>query len=302
MPSLIPALVPAGRLAAANASVEVTRGVTLLLGPLIGVAIAVSVGFAATLLVNAASFMLAVALMWPVGAQGRPEAAARGGHLSALRGGVTAIAGDRVLKPMLLAETAIFVCFGGTPQLMVILIGAAGRPEAAGLFGAGLGAGWLIVSLTVSRSRDATNPIAMFISGAAATIPVAVIAVLSVQAAPVWAFLAGAAAGAHNLLFALGSAVLCQRRTASEVLGRVFAFRRTLALTAQLGSLALLTLASQWLGMMYAIVGAGVLATVAALPPAVLAVGSSRAERVPSDRGGTPGGGGQGPEQRSVMA
>jgi hypothetical protein len=70
--------------------------------------------------------------------------------------------------------------------------------------------------------------------------------------------------------------LLCQRRAASAVLGRVIAVRRSFLVLAQCGSLALATVLSPLLGVGPVLAGAGLAATVAALPIALRALRRNR--------------------------
>ncbi|GLZ01148.1 MFS transporter [Actinoplanes sp. NBRC 103695] len=275
VPSLTPALVPASRLTSANATQEVTTGTILALGPLVGAAVATGLGFRGAVAANAASFLLAALLILRVR---RRDAPARPGRrpVAMLREGLSALLGDRVLRTGVLAEAALFLFLGALPQFALLLVGAGGRIAEAGLFSSGMGAGWLVASASVARRRANLNPTVMLAIGAATAAPVVGAVVWSAHAGPVWVFLGGLLAGAHNLLFAMAPTLLCQQRAASTVLGRVIAFRRSFLVLAQCGSLGLATVLSPHLGVGAVLAGAGVAATVVALPIALAALRRAR--------------------------
>jgi MFS family permease len=275
LPSLTPALVPASRLAAADAAQEVTNGAILALGPFLGAAIAVEIGFFGAVTANAVSFVLAALLTLPVPRQ-QPAVHGRPGPLAMLRDGVHALVGDRLLRTAVLAEASLFAFLGAVPQFAVILIGEGGRTTEAGLFASGMGVGWLTMSASVARRRRNLNPTIMVTAGAALAAPVIGLVVLTAHAAPAWVFLAGVAAGAHNLLFAMPNTLLCQRHAEPATLGRVLSFRRSFLVSAQCGSLALVTFLSPHWGVGPVLAVAGLAATVTALPTAVLAMSRAR--------------------------
>ncbi|GAB3703005.1 MFS transporter [Amycolatopsis oliviviridis] len=271
LPSLTPALVPASRLAAADAAQEVTNGAIIALGPLLGAAVAVGLGFSCAVAVNAASFVLAALLTLPVP---RQEAAAndRRRPFAMLRDGLHALTGDRLLRTAVLAEAALFAFLGAVPQFAVILVGEGGRTGEAGLFASAMGVGWLAVSASVAKRRNVLNPAVMVTAGAALAAPVIGLVVLCAHAGPVWVFLAGLVAGAHNLLFAMPNTLLCQRHADPAALGRVLAFRRSFVVSAQCLSLALVTFLTPVWGVGPVLAAAGIAATVTALPVAVLSM------------------------------
>jgi MFS family permease len=275
VPSLTPALVPASRLTAANATQELTTGAILALGPLLGAGVAVGLGFRGAVAVNAASFLLAALLILPVPRQ-EPAAQQRRRPVAMLRDGLSALVGDRVLRTAVLAEGTLFLFLGALPQFALLLIGDGGRTTEAGLFSSGMGAGWLVAAAALARSRANLDPTVMLAAGAATAAPVAGAVVWCAHAAPAWVFLGGLLAGAHNLLFAMAPTLLCQRRAASAVLGRVIAFRRSFLVLAQCGSLALATALSPRLGVGPVLAGAGIAATAAALPIALRALRRAR--------------------------
>jgi MFS transporter, DHA3 family, macrolide efflux protein len=270
LPSLTPALVPASRLTSANAAQEVTTGTILALGPLAGAAVASGLGFRGAVAVNAASFLLAALLILRVP---RQAVAARGRQRTAvmLREGLSALAGDRVLRTGVLAEAALFLFLGALPQFALLLVGAGGRTAEAGLFSSGMGAGWLAASALVARRRADVDPTLMLAAGALTAAPVVGVVVLSAHAGMFWVFLGGLLAGGHNLLFAMAPTLLCQRRAEPGVLGRVIAFRRSFLVLAQCGSLGMVTVLSPHLGVGPVLAGAGVAATCVAMPIALAA-------------------------------
>lgn len=270
LPSLIPALVPSSRLASADSAQELTNGAAMTLGPLAGASVAVVLGFQGAVAANAASFALAALLTLGVPRQA-PAGAGRGRPLVLLRGGWRALIGDRVLRTAVLAEACLFGCLGAVPQFAVVWVGQGGRTAEAGLFASGMGAGWVALSAAVAFRRRAIDPTVMLSVGAALAAFVVGAVVIGGHSAPPWVFLGGLLAGAHNLLFAMAPTLLCQRRCPPEVLGRVLALRRSFVVSAQCGSLALVTLLSPGLGVGAVLAGGGVLATAVALPVALRA-------------------------------
>jgi DHA3 family macrolide efflux protein-like MFS transporter len=278
LPSLTPALVPPSKLVAADAAQEVTSGAILALGPLLGAAIAVVLGFSGAVAVNAASFALAALLTTRVPRQ-PPATGRRRRPAVMLREGFQALLGDRVLRTAVMAESALFLFLGALPQFAVLFVGQGGRTAEAGLFSSGMGAGWLLMSASVARRRRNLEPTVMLAIGAVGALPVGVAVALCAQAAAPWVFFAGLLTGAHNLLFAMAPTLLCQRRAEPAVLGRVIAFRRSFVVAAQCVSLALATALSPLLGFGIVLAGAGAAATAAALPVAWRAVRRARREQ-----------------------
>ncbi|PZG17651.1 MFS transporter [Nonomuraea aridisoli] len=265
--AMIPRLVPESRLTTANAAMAWTTGSTMVLGPLAGVGIATAIGFPSAVVANAVSYGAAVLCLLGVGGQAPAGGRERTSPMRALRGGLTALLRDPVLRYAVLAEGVVLLFFGAAPQFIVVSINLSGTSVGSGLFVSGMGAGWLVISLTLSKIRLPVDPLVLLIAGAISTAPIALAAAAAAHLGTAWTFAAGLLVGALNLLLLMSPNLLSQQRADDAVLGRVYSFRRSMALTAQLVSIGLWSVTTEVLREpAWAIAGGGVLATLTALP------------------------------------
>lgn len=268
--ALVPAVAPADRLTAGNALLQASVGFSMVVGPLLGVAISTSLGIGWALAVNMASFLLGV-LSSVLALPAMPmSGAARGKPLRALRRGVDAILLDRVLRGAIGTEAVIFLFFGGVPNLTAVLLGQERHGGTlVGLFVGGHGLGFLLLSALLGRARRQIAAAELLLVGAALSAPTALVVVTLVGRSPALTVLAGCATGVHNLMFVLGPTTVCQRRADNAVLGRVFACRRTLVVTGQLVCVGVGTVVGAAVGLRATILTCGLLASATAVPFAV---------------------------------
>ncbi len=171
--TLVPRLVPADRLAAANAVMQGTGQLVGTIGPAFaGFAVAL-IGVGAAFAIDAASFAVAAVALWLVrsGAPARPrrtdpaaggsggcrdpvrrrhpthDAAAPVGRVGALVAGARAVLGDPVMRSIVILSTATNLAFTGPtvvglPWLVLVHFGA--DALALGLLFAAFGAGSLV--------------------------------------------------------------------------------------------------------------------------------------------------------------
>ncbi|WP_219459851.1 MFS transporter [Nonomuraea rhizosphaerae] len=263
--AMIPRLVPESRLTTANTAMAWTTGATMALGPLAGVGIATAIGFPSAITANAISYGAAVLCLLGVGRQ--TPTSDGPAPTRTLRDGLAALLQDPVLRYAVLSEGAVLLFFGAAPQFIVISVNLTGTPTGSGLFVSGMGAGWLMTSLTLSKIRLPVDPLALLITGAISTAPIALTAAAAAHLGTAWTFTAGLLMGALNLSLLMAPNLLSQQRADNAVLGRLYSFRRSLALTAQLASIGLWSVTTEILREpAWAIAGGGILATLTALP------------------------------------
>jgi predicted MFS family arabinose efflux permease len=161
--TLVPRLVPADRLAAANAVMQGTGQLAGTVGPaLAGFAVA-AIGVGAAFVVDAASFAIAALALWFVrsgATPGRPDAIDRSEDPAAVTGdptttsvrtalveGVRVVLGDPVMRSIVVLSTALNLAFTGPtvvglPWLVLVRFG--GDAFSLGLLLAAFGAGSLV--------------------------------------------------------------------------------------------------------------------------------------------------------------
>ncbi|MFJ8313974.1 MULTISPECIES: MFS transporter [unclassified Streptomyces] len=270
--SVLPDAFPPGRLLAANSLLDAATGAAMVLGPVAGTALLAASGIQTVLLVNAATFVVAAACMLPV-RPAAPAADVPAHPLKAIAQGVRALVADPVLRCAVLSEGAVYLFFGAASELLALELARRHGAQASGMFGMGGGIGWIAVTLLLGRLRRSISPAALLLTGAAATLPVAVIAsVLTVRpTGDAGVALAGFLISAHCFVYGLGPVLLCQQRPADSMRGRVLATRRTWNTFWQLTAFGVGAALTQHGNTTSVLVFGGFAATAAAVPAAVLA-------------------------------
>ncbi|HUR84393.1 MAG TPA: MFS transporter [Solirubrobacteraceae bacterium] len=159
--AIVAAAEPAGVLAEANRMLGIVFGASMAVGPaLAGIAVA-SVGPAAALALDGASFAAAGLLL----ARGRPSAPARGPRVS-LRDAVARVRRSSTLSALLLVDGATGICFALIlPVELVFVTETLGGSEADfGLVLAAWGAGAVLGGVVLGRLRD-LDPGAVLLTG-----------------------------------------------------------------------------------------------------------------------------------------
>ncbi|MEU7903538.1 MFS transporter [Actinoplanes sp. NPDC049118] len=292
--SMLPDLVAADRLLAANSLLNVSAGVAVTVGPLLGTALLAHTSITVVVWLNALTFLVAAACMMrrapgaaPDGA-GTRRRAGTPGPWTQLRHGLRALRADPVLRASVAAEAPWYLCFGAATQLVLMHLGAAGLAHAPGLFGLGAGLGSLLMTAVLARIRRDLSAAHLLMAAVLATAPVAlVVAWLAGDGGTACAVLAGLLLGVQSYALGIGTTLHCQRRPAPDYRGRVTALRRTSNAVWQVAGIAAAAVVTQWVPALALVAFGGVLATVTAAPAAWRALRSSG---VPVPEPATPAG------------
>jgi len=116
--SMIPALVSPARVVEANSSLEVTEGVSTLVGPALGGLLVKVLGAADALLADAFSFLLAAAAWFSLGPR-RPEVPAEVGWRAQLLAGLRWVIHQRVILENTLAAVVLNIIFAAITTVFV---------------------------------------------------------------------------------------------------------------------------------------------------------------------------------------
>ncbi|MBS43604.1 MAG: MFS transporter [Nocardioides sp.] len=234
---LLKDLVPDDRLVDANASLQTTKEGYRLVGPLVGAALFGWLGGWAVALVDAASFVVAAAVIATVPVrEHRPERDDEP-FWQQLTAGVRFLAGDRVLKHVLVGFGAMVLVVGFLEASIYALLDAFGRPATfAGVLvavqGVGAVAGGLASSTVVRRLGEvgalvvgmALLAVSVLVGALAPSIAVVMVAMVVV--------------GVGLPLTFVPFMTLVQRRSPRALVGRVSAAVEVLMSTPQAVSLA----------------------------------------------------------------
>ncbi|MFI5531149.1 MFS transporter [Kitasatospora sp. NPDC051853] len=287
--SLLPDVVPANRLLAANSLVTASGNGAVLLGPLLGTALLAHSSIATVVWLNAATFLVAAVCMAPRrGSSPRPpRSTAAAGGWSDVREGIGAVRTDPVLRWTMAAEAPWYLFFGAATELVLLHFGAAPATGAPGLFGLGAGAGCLVVTLALARVRRDPAPAVLFRAAVLVTAPVALAAAWSAGSANAGAFVVvtGVLLGVHGYLTTVGPSMQCQQRAEPGYRGRVTAVRRTWKALWQFAGVAAAGLAAHWIPPLTVVAAGGVLATATAAPWAWRALRADTRPPAPAEAG-----------------
>ncbi|HEU5144984.1 MAG TPA: MFS transporter [Dermatophilaceae bacterium] len=217
---LLKELLPEDQLVDANASLQTVKEAFRLVGPLIGAGLYGAFGGWAVALVDAASFVLAALFIWRVRVREERPVREEGDYWTELTAGVRHLAGEPVLKHVLVAFACMLLVIGFAEASIFAILDAFGRPvEFASVIvtvqGVGAVVGGLMASRVVRRYSE----------------PGAVLIGLVVLAMSLW--VVAAATGLPALFGAVvvlgwslpvlfvAYTTLVQRRTPQRLMGRV---------------------------------------------------------------------------------
>ncbi len=237
VPALLKERLPADALRPVVALFEMTFGLALTLGPVIGAVLSAGAGIEAALWANAASFLIGGLL--PLLLRGRPDSGTAGPpdpgsgtqRLAPVRWGAL----DPGLRRVALAEAAYFLFLGAEVVVALAVFQESIGTGAAAAYQALAGVGWIAASSVIVRR--ARRQIRVVWIGAAVS-AVAAAAMVAGGSTGGWAavVVVGVLGGTGNVMIAGGASVVYQTRTPNEIIGRVFAVRRAVLSLAMTGS------------------------------------------------------------------
>lgn len=256
----------------ATATAGAIAGVASAIGPLVGGAMLAAFGPIPVVIANIASFVasgICCCLLAPhPGSRDLPR------PVAANRQVVQLLLGSPPLRRIVGVDIGYFLLSGGIGILGMLIVEESLGSNAAGLFVAALGVGWILGSL-VARRRPrralANLRIVAFAMG-----PLAV-AMATLASVPLAVPFIGIADGAVNALAAISAVLVYQQESAAENIGRVFAVRRMITNSCLGMSYVLLPLVANLLGRQATILASGAM-TMAVLF-VVLSVGRLRRDR-----------------------
>jgi MFS family permease len=235
---LLKELMPDEALVDANASLQTTKESFRLFGPLLGALLFTWLGGWAVAVVDAASFFAAALVISTLTlSEERPEAETT--HLWAqLTAGLRHLAGERVLKHVLVGFAVCILVLGFTESAIYALLDAFGKPPTyvsviVSVQGVGAVAGGLCSSAVVKRLGE----VATCVAGLA--LLVVGIAVMGWTHSFVVVCVSAAVFGAALPVITVSLMTLVQRRTPQVIMGRVSAAIEVVMATPQAISLAL---------------------------------------------------------------
>ncbi|MFG2915836.1 MFS transporter [Kitasatospora sp. NPDC048298] len=293
--SMLPDVVPSGRLLAANSLLNASAGAAVTVGPLLGTALLAHSSITVVVWINALSYLVAAGCMLPrTPGAAHADAPAHGRVRTQLWQGLTAVRTDPVLRSTVAAEAPWNLCFGAASELVLMHFGASALEHAPGLFGLGAGLGSLSVTLVLARVRRDVPAASLFTVAVLGTAPVALAVAWLAAGGDTWrVVLAGLLLGVHAYLIVIGPTMHCQQRPDQRFRGRVTAVRRAWKAVWQLAGLGAAALLTQWVPVPAVVACGGVLATAAATPWAWRALRADRPHRpaataapVPAPTGG----------------
>lgn len=225
-PAVVPALVPADRLAPANARLELARTLAFTAGPALGGVLVGWTGAGAAFAVAAGLSLAATGLLAGLHEPARAARPRRHVMLE-IAEGARFVAGHALLRPVLITQfvfnTAYFVIMAVFVPFAVRHLGmtASGVGLVLGLYGAGMVAGALLAPAVMRRLAFGTVVAIGPVTGLAASV---------VMASTIWAptpVLAGLGfflLGLGPILWVISTTTLRQAVTPSGLLGRVSSF------------------------------------------------------------------------------
>jgi MFS family permease len=217
--SLLPLLVPADRLGAANAQLAIGVNIGFAAGPAIGGLLLATTGLTATLLLNAATFVVSAALVRGVATLSRPAAAPDRPFATILREGLATVRGNPVVRAVS-TGFLVMVTFAALDNVALVPLGRDELGASAfeiGLFGSLYGIGMVAGPALVARAGRADLVLyAAFVALGVGTLLTGVSPVLALALAG--QALAGAGAGWHNV----AADTLIQQSVPADRLGTVF--------------------------------------------------------------------------------
>ena len=274
--SAVPLLVPRAHLTAANAWMQSTTNVGLLIGPAIsGVSIAM-MGAPNVLYLNAATFMVSALCLMPI----RTHETLQSGAHTATRATVLQdlVVGFRFVfiqhrTVLLLMLTATLYSLGASAFVFLLPVFATQQLEASpvelGWLWSSLGIGMLVASVWLARINQGDLQHRLRLISAALTVGAVAVGTLVMVRTPVIAAVLIIVFGGSTAMFTPIVWTMLQELTPEPLLGRVFTTFSTGAMAAAMVGMAGFGLAADAIGPAMSLVGIGVLllgtAAVAAL-------------------------------------
>lgn len=227
--SVVPQLVEDEELLVANALTGTASNLFIVVGPLVGALLFATVGTAAAVLVNAASF-IASALLTSLIPRVPPERPEEGHEhlLAAARTGFRYAFADPLTRTVVLALFAMFAFIAIDNVALVFLVRETldGSAAAYGVISAAFGVGMLAASLTIARGSTIAPPLLFLVSLVFSGTGTLLTGIAPVAAA------AGAfqlVSGAGNGLEIVASETILHQRVPRRMLGRVAGLTSTAA-------------------------------------------------------------------------
>ena len=234
---LLKELLPEDHLVDANASLQTVKEAFRLVGPLIGAGLYGAFGGWSVALVDAASFLIAALFIWRVAVREEQPVREEGDYWSELTAGVRHLAGEPVLRHVLVAFACMLLVIGFAEASIFAILDAFGRPvEFASIIvtvqGVGAVGGGLMASRVVRRYSE---PGAVVIGLVVMATSLAVVA--ATTSLPLL-FGAVVVLGWSLPVLFVAYTTLVQRRTPQRLMGRVGAALEVVLGTPQAISLA----------------------------------------------------------------
>lgn len=263
-------------LLATNSLLNITQTLTLVLGPAIGGALVAAVGVPAALGLDAVSFGLSALLIVRMNIPtGEHEALPRGRTREQLRAGIEFVRGSRPVLSVIIATGVMLLGTGAINALelvyaeQVLGVGEVGFGLLISSWGVGLFFGTLVVG---NLGEEA--PLDRIFMGSVALLGVTLMLYAGAPSLAV-AIVLGIVGGLGNgIQFSLAHALL-QLLTPKEMMGRVAGIYTTTKEATTFVSMLAAGLLGDLAGVQPIFVVAGLIVTVAAVLPAVLAAGST---------------------------
>jgi MFS family permease len=235
---LLKELLPDEMLVDANASLQTTKESFRLFGPLIGALLFTWLGGWAVALLDAASFFVAALVISTLALSEEPPAVEESHFWTQLTAGLRHLAGERVLKHVLIGFAMCILVVGFTESAIFALLDAFDRPATfvsviVSVQGVGAVGGGLVSSAVVKRVGEVAACVAGLV------VLVVGILIMAWTHSIVVVCLSAAVFGAALPLITVGLMTLTQRRTPQAIMGRVSAAIEVVMATPQAVSLAL---------------------------------------------------------------
>jgi DHA3 family macrolide efflux protein-like MFS transporter len=264
--SSVPLLVPRAHLTSANAWIQSTTNIGLLIGPAIsGVSIAM-IGAANVLFLNAATFMVSALCLMPI----RTHETLQSGAQTANRATVLQdfMVGFRFVflqhrTVLLLMLTATLYSLGASAFVFLLPVYATQQLDASpvelGWLWSALGMGMLVASVGLARINQGDFRHRLRLISAALTVGAVAVGTLVVLRTPILAAALIAVFGGSIAMFTPIVWAMLQELTPKPLLGRVFTTFSTGAMAAAMAGMAGFGLAADALGPAMSLMGIGIL-------------------------------------------
>ncbi|HUF16363.1 MAG TPA: MFS transporter [Acidimicrobiia bacterium] len=253
------------RLAKVNSWIEGASWTAFVIGPAMGAILAGSLGIDAIFVLDAATSVIAAALLWPVKVRQLSATGSHGGGFSELREGFAVAYGNPRLRFYIWLGSSVWLLFGVFSALEPIfyrdVLGV--EVETLGwvnsVFGLGLIGGTLIAGRLPQRFRTAiwlTVLVGMNAVGVLAYVGTDILAVV-VVAAPLWGVIIGQMAPLHRTMI--------QVNAPDEVVGRIMGVNHIHSEVGHLLPLAFAPFVASLLGVQRTLLFSGAIVAVVAL-------------------------------------